>query len=82
MRESCIVKYKDMKVKWRTHELILLTIAFIGFCLIYIWEHLTPEMTAINHQYIEVFGKNHLEFSAFHNEILPKAGLPAICYLA
>ena len=71
-----------MKVKWRTHELILVTVAFAGFCLAYIWRHLSPEQVSVNQQYIEIFSKQHLAFSGFRNQVLPEAGLVVLCYLA
>jgi two-component system LytT family sensor kinase len=71
-----------MKVKWRTHELILVTVVFAGFCLVYTWQQLNPEMVSVNQQSIEIFSKHHLVFSVFRNQILPKAGPIFIYYLA
>ena len=70
-----------MKVKWRTHEVILVTVIFIGFFLSYTWHHLNPEQLSANQQYAEIFSRHHLVFSVFRNQILPEAGTPLLCYL-
>jgi sensor histidine kinase YesM len=71
-----------MKVKWRIHELILVTVAFTGFNLVYLWHHLSPEQGVINRQYAEIFAVHHLVFSEFRNLVLPEAGFVFLCYLA
>jgi two-component system LytT family sensor kinase len=70
-----------MKVKWRTHELILVTVTFIGFCLSYAWHQLNPEQLSANQHYAEIFSGHHLVFSVFSNQILPEAGMALLCYL-
>jgi two-component system LytT family sensor kinase len=70
-----------MKVKWRLHELILVTVTFIGFCLAYTWHHLSPEQLSANKHYAEIFSGHHLVFSVFRNQILPEAGMALLCYL-
>lgn len=70
-----------MKVKWRTHELILVTVTFIGFCLSYAWRYLSLEQVSANQHYAEIFSKHHLVFSVFRNQVLPEAGIALFCYL-
>lgn len=70
-----------MKVKWRAHELILVTVTFTGFCLSYTWHQLNPDQLPATQHNIEIFSRHGLAFSIFRNLILPEAGMVLLCYL-
>ena len=71
-----------MKVKWRTHELILVTVIFTVLILAYCWRQFSPEQQAFNARQAELFSAHQLVFDRLSNQLLPQAGLMVVTYLA
>jgi Histidine kinase/GHKL domain len=67
-----------MKVRWRQHEVALVTVVFIILGISYFRQLYVTNPS----QYAGAFNNNHVPFSLFKNVILPDAGMTFLVYCA
>lgn len=71
-----------MKVRWKEHEFIIVTISGILFLGIYLWRLFIQSAAQIELGYGAPFKLNQVPFSLFRNVLLPDLGLALLSYLA
>jgi len=71
-----------MKIRWREHELVFVTIAAIIFITSYFWfiYHLSPEYISMS--YAGPFIDTHTPFSLLRNVIIPDISMCLLIYAA
>lgn len=70
------------KIKWRHHEMILVTVLAVVRLTIYLWNiyHLSDQ--TINMSYAGAFNDMHVPFNLYRNEIIPYLGVGLLIYLS
>ncbi len=70
-----------MKVKWRQHEMNLVTATGVILLVSYLWNmtHLSQQM--IDMSYAGAFRDMHVPFNLYRNVIIPVIGSVALIYL-
>jgi len=71
-----------MKVKWRQHEMILVTTVAVAKLTIYLWSIYKLPAIEINMRYAGPFNDMHVPFNLYRNVILPDIGLGILIYLS
>src|SRR5437868_14130784 len=69
------------KIKWRQHEMILVTALTLMKVVSYVWDSLHFSQEEINMRYANVFKETHVPFSLYRNVIVPDTTVILCAYL-
>ncbi|HEY4065062.1 MAG TPA: histidine kinase [Puia sp.] len=72
---------KGIKIRWREHELILVTIICVAGILGNCWKIFSISQADIDARYAKAFMDAHIPFNFYLNILLPRAGILLLIYL-